>query len=133
MLGEIRCGSLSEPSGALMRDVLMRDILGQAVSASATGGSSFKQHFERIWRSTIDVWFTVEPQPLAHQRVSIDRIEPNGQAIPKIELGYPSYFGRCVDVVLDYAKRHEGDRVAHRQHGDRVPLDGRNPHVRIAI
>jgi choline dehydrogenase-like flavoprotein len=106
MLGEIRCGSLSEPSGALMRDILMRDILVQAVSATASSGSSFREHFQRIWRSTIDIWFTVEPQPLADHRVSIDRIEPSGQAIPKIALGYPSYFGRCLDLVLEYTRRH---------------------------
>jgi len=113
MLGEIRCGSLSEPAGSLMRDVLMRDILGHALEASGTSGG-FKASFDRIWRSTLDIWFTVEPQPLASQTVSIDRIEPTGQAIPKIHLRYPTYFTRCLDLLLDYVRTHlPRAKVAH--------------------
>jgi choline dehydrogenase-like flavoprotein len=112
MLGEIRCGSLSEPGG-LMRDILMRDILGYAVDASRDG-SSFRQHFERIFRSTIDIWFTIEPQPLASQTVSIDRIEPNGQPVPKIQLRYPTYFGQCLDLLVAYVRaRLPRAHVAH--------------------
>jgi choline dehydrogenase-like flavoprotein len=96
-----------------MRDILMRDILGHALEAVAAGGA-FHDHFERIWRSSIDLWFTVEPQPLADHRITIDRIEPNGQAIPKIELAYPSYFVRCLDLLLDYVrKRLPRATVAH--------------------
>ena len=113
MLGEIRCASLSEPSGALMRDILMRDILGHALEATAAGGA-FRQHFERIWRSTLDIWFTVEPQPLADHRITIDRIAPTGQAIPRIALGYPSYFVQCIDLLLAYVrKRLPKAAVAH--------------------
>jgi choline dehydrogenase-like flavoprotein len=112
MLGEIRCGSLGEKSG-LMRDILLRDIMKHALAESA-GDGNFRQTFERIFRSTFDIWFTIEPMPLAHQTVSIDRIEPNGQPIPKIQIAYPTYFRQCLDLLLSYIKgRLPKAKVAH--------------------
>jgi choline dehydrogenase-like flavoprotein len=104
MLGEIRCASLSEPHGSLMRDILMREIVSQALSAPA-GANGIRASFRRVWRSTLDLWFLVEPQPLADQTVSIDRIEQSGQPIPQLHLRYPSYFVECVDRLLQFVRR----------------------------
>jgi hypothetical protein len=102
LLGEIRCGSLSEPDGALMRDILMREIIAQGLQAAATAGTAFRSSFRTLWRSTLDLWFLVEPQPLADQTVSLDRVEPTGQPVPRITVRYPTYFGACVERVLGY-------------------------------
>jgi choline dehydrogenase-like flavoprotein len=111
MLGEIRCGSLSSPAGSLMRDILTREIIGRALEAP---GDGFRSDFTRVWRGTLDVWFLVEPQPMAGHTVSIGRIEANGQPVPHIEVHYPSYFKTCVERVLAYVQaRLPGARVAH--------------------
>jgi choline dehydrogenase-like flavoprotein len=102
MLGEIRSGSLSQPSGDLMRDLLTRDTLGDTLEHPGTG--TFRQRFSDAWRSTLDLWFLVEPQPLATQTLGIDRIEPTGQCLPKIAIRYPTYFGRCVTEVLAFVR-----------------------------
>lgn len=99
MLGEVRPGSLSEPSGSLMRDILTRDVFAQAAGGDETRGA-FRRRFSDAWRSTLDLWFLVETQPLAAQTVAIDRIEPSGQAVPRISLAYPPYFADCVERVL---------------------------------
>ena len=103
MLGEIRSGSLSQPSGELMRDLLTRRLLADGV-AGLGGEGTFRERFTRTWRSALDIWFLVEPQPLPAHTVAIDRIEPTGQCIPKIALGYPSYFGACVAEVLAFVR-----------------------------
>ena len=112
MLGEIRCGSLSEPAGSLMRDVRRGHPRARARRAGRPGRVQGQVRADR--RSTLDLWFTVEPQPLASQTVSIDRIEPSGQAIPKIQLRYPTYFTTCLDLLLEYVRRHlPRAKVAH--------------------
>ncbi len=73
MLAEVRSGSLSQPSGELMRNLLTRDLLAEAVSGAAEG--TLRRRFTDAWRSTLDLWFLVEPQPMASQTVGIDRIE----------------------------------------------------------
>ena len=103
MLGEIRSGSLSQPSGELMRDLLTRHVLAGAV---ADGGARFRERFTRAWRSVLDLWFLVEPQPVAAHTVGIERIDPTGQCVPKIAIGYPSYFPACVAEVVAYVKKH---------------------------
>jgi choline dehydrogenase-like flavoprotein len=104
MLGEVRPGSLSEPSGSLMRDILTRDLFARA--ATGTDGTALRRRFRDAWRSTLDLWFLVETQPLANQTVSIERIEASGQAVPKIALSYPPYFAECVDRLLRFAREH---------------------------
>ena len=105
MLGEIRCGSLSEHSGSLMRDILMREIITEALQPGrATDG--VRTSLTRVWRSTLDLWFLVEPQPLAGQTVSVGSIEASGQPVPRIQLRYPSYFTTCIDRVLGYVRGH---------------------------
>lgn len=101
LLGEIRCASLSEPSGSLMRDILMREIIGEALS-DVRPDADVRHAFADVWRSTIDLWFLVEPQPLPGHTVGIERIEPNGQAVPRISLSYPSYFAECVTRLMTY-------------------------------
>ena len=80
-----------------MRDILMRQIVAEAVNTRAAG-DPLRSSLTRVWRSTLDVWFLVEPQPHggAH-RVASARIEPNGQPVPRIQLRYPSYFTACID------------------------------------
>jgi choline dehydrogenase-like flavoprotein len=102
MLGEIRSGSLSQPSGELMRDLLTRDVLGDTIEHPGTG--TFRQRFTDAWRSTLDLWFLVEPQPLAAQSIGIERIDPTGQCVPRIAVRYPTYFGRCVTEVLAWVR-----------------------------
>ena len=102
MLGEIRSGGLSQPSGELMRDLLTRHLLAEAVSP---GAGAFRERFGRAWRSALDIWFLVEPQPMAVHTVGIERVDPSGQCIPRISLGYPSYFADCVAEVLAFVRR----------------------------
>jgi glucose dehydrogenase len=104
LLGEIRCGSLSEPQGALMRDILMREIVARGLKAAASTGDGFRSSFRTLWRSTLDLWFLVEPQPLATQTVTLDRVEATGQPVPRIAVHYPTYFGACVERVLRYIR-----------------------------
>lgn len=113
MLGEIRTGSLSQPSGELMRDLLTRDIMQSALAAH-DGATPLRARFREAWRSTLDLWFMVEPQPMAAHTVDVDRVEPNGQALPRIRLAYPPYFTRCLDRVLGYLRARVGQgRVEH--------------------
>ena len=113
MLGEIRCGSLAEREGALMRDILMRQIVAEAVNTRAAG-DPLRSSLTRVWRSTLDVWFLVEPQPLAEHTVAIGAIEANGQPVPRIQLRYPAYFKACTDHVLGYIRsRLPRATVAH--------------------
>ena len=97
MLGEIRCGSLSEREGALMRDILMRQIVAEAVNNRAAG-APLRSSLTRVWRSTLDVWFLVEPQPMADHTVAVGSIEPNGQPVigtsPAMTAG-PRQDGAC--------------------------------------
>jgi choline dehydrogenase-like flavoprotein len=103
MLGEIRCGSLAEREGGLMRDILMRQIVAEAVNTRAAG-APLRTSLTRVWRSTLDVWFLVEPQPMADHRVAVGTIDANGQPVPRIQLRYPSYFRACTDHVLGYIR-----------------------------
>ncbi len=105
MLGEIRPGSLSQPAGELMRDLLTRDLLHSAIG-DRDDAAPIRERFTAAWRSTIDLWFMVEPQPLAAHTVALDRVEPTGQAVPKISIRYPSYFAACVNRVLEYVRGH---------------------------
>ena len=105
MLGEIRSGSLSQPSGELMRDILMRDVLQRAL-VDYEGDGPIRERFTQAWRSTLDLWFMVEPQPMAAHTIELDRVEPSGQAIPRIAVRYPPYFGACVSRLVDYVRGH---------------------------
>jgi choline dehydrogenase-like flavoprotein len=101
MLAEIRTGSLSQGRGELMRDIMMRDMLEQAL-ADGADPAGFRTRFRDIWRSTLDLWFLVEPQPNPAHTLSIERIEATGQAIPRIALTYPTYFARCVELATKW-------------------------------
>ena len=96
-----------------MRDILMREIIAEAVNTRAPG-NPLRSSLKRVWRSTLDVWFLVEPQPLAEHSVSIGSIDANGQPVPRIQLRYPSYFRACTDHVLGYMRsRLPRATVAH--------------------
>ena len=112
MLAEIRSGSLSEGGGALMRDIMLRDVLEQAVADG--DATPLRRRVREIWRSTLDLWFLVEPQPDPSHTLAIDRIEPSGQAIPKVAIEYPAYFADCVERLTGWLQRHvPRGRVKH--------------------
>ena len=102
MLGEVRSGSLSQPSGELMRDRLMRDLLTAAVAHP--DAAPLRTRFSAAFRSTLDLWFLVEPQPMPFQTVSVGRVEPNGQAVPSIAIGYPPYFTACIQKIVEFVR-----------------------------
>ena len=103
MLAEIRTGSLSQGGGELMRDIMMRDMIAHAL-ARGEDPAAFRTRFRDVWRSSLDLWFIVEPQPNPAHTVSIDRIEANGQAIPRISVRYPAYFGECIERVVKWTE-----------------------------
>ena len=103
MLAEVRSGSLSQPSGELMRSLLTRDLLEAAASDPPMDGT-LRRRFTEAWRSTLDLWFLVEPQPMAAHTVAVDRIESTGQCVPRIALRYPPYFAACVEHVLTFVR-----------------------------
>lgn len=103
MLGEIRPVAFSLNAGEFNRDTLVRDIIAAALRSE--GGGGFRDRFRRIWSGSLDLFFPVEIQPTTDCTVSIDRIEPSGQAIPKIRTRYPQYFGACIDRVVGHIRR----------------------------
>ena len=98
IMGEIRPVALALNAGEMTRDVLVRDLIRHTLRTH--GRSGFRERFTQAFAGTLDLYFAVEVQPLPHHRIGIDRIEATGQAIPKIEQDYPSYFGACVERVL---------------------------------
>ena len=94
MLAEVRSGSLSQPSGDLMRDLLTRDLLARrrrpARRPTARCDNVSPTRGGRRWTC----WFLVEPQPmraLRHGRASIAS-NPRGSACRALRCGYPPYF-----------------------------------------
>jgi hypothetical protein len=87
-----------------MRDIMLRDVLGQAFADA--DGAPMRRRVREIWRSTLDLWFLVEPQPDPSHTLAIDRIEPSGQAIPKVAIEYPAYFAECVERLTGFVQRH---------------------------
>lgn len=98
MLGEIRPAAFSLNAGEMTRDVLVRDLIQHAMATR--GRESFRERFGHAWSGALDLYFVVEVQPRPDHRVSLDRIEPTGQPIPRVEQEYPPYFGGCVERVL---------------------------------
>ena len=105
MLGEIKASALSLNRGEMTRDVLVKELLRQAIDRRAQSGGTVREHFTAAWRSTLVLWFAVETQPLAAHTVDLDRIERSGQASPRIVHGYPSYFGDCMTRTTAYIRR----------------------------
>ena len=104
MLAEIRTGSLSQGRGELMRDIMMRDMIAHAL-VQGEDPAAFRARFRDVWRSSLDLWFIVEPQPNPGHTLSIERIEPNGQAVPRIALRYPPYFSECIERATTWIQR----------------------------
>jgi len=100
MLGEIKSSALSLNRGEMTRDVVVRDLLADAIERRAADGRSVRDHFAQAWGSTLVVWFAVESQPMADHTVSVDRITESGQAIPRIVHRYPPYFGECISRTM---------------------------------
>jgi choline dehydrogenase-like flavoprotein len=102
MLGEIRPGAFSLNDGEMTRDVLLRDLLARALAGAAD--DSFRARLQSAWRGSIDLLFIVEQQPRAEHTLEIDRIEPTGQAVPRLHLTYPQYLTDCIKLVLARAR-----------------------------
>jgi choline dehydrogenase-like flavoprotein len=51
------------------------------------------------------LWFQVEAQPMPGHTVTIERVEPSGQAIPAVSLKYPPYLAACIDRVTARIQR----------------------------
>ena len=50
-------GCVDKAETALMRDILMREIVARGLQAAATTWDAFRSRFRTIWRSTLDLWF----------------------------------------------------------------------------
>jgi choline dehydrogenase-like flavoprotein len=58
-----------------------------------------------MWGGTLEIWFQIEAQPDPNHRISIARIEPDGQAIPEITTSYPPYLAASLDRIRSYIER----------------------------
>jgi choline dehydrogenase-like flavoprotein len=105
LLGEIQCSTLAKNEGEANRDVLVADIIRRSLDKSHTGEPRFRDRFRRLWGATLDLWFQLEPQPMADHTVSVKRIEPTGQAVPSIALTYPPYLSSSIARVTDYIQK----------------------------
>ena len=107
LLGEIKPGILAGSPGAVGngRDVVMNSLLARAVSGDGASGVDLRTRFQKEFHSIVYVRFLVETQPLADNTVSIQRIEPSGQAVPLVRLRYPEYMGACIDRVQAYIRK----------------------------
>jgi choline dehydrogenase-like flavoprotein len=114
MLGEIKPSALSLNRGEMTRDVVVRDLLRDAIERHGEEGGSVREHFTRAWGATLVIWFAVETQPLAGHTVSIDRITDSGQALPRIVHSYPPYFSECIQrTVATLRQRRPQADVRH--------------------
>jgi glucose dehydrogenase len=114
MLGEIKSSALSLNRGEMTRDIVVNDLLVQAVNHRATLGGTVRDHFTAAWHSTLVLWFAVESQPLPAHTVDIDHVTPSGQAIPRIVHTYPSYFQDCIArTTADIQRRLRRAEVKH--------------------
>jgi choline dehydrogenase-like flavoprotein len=103
VLGEIRPGSFAVPAGSPSRDRLVRDLIQHALESRE--GADFHARFNKAWSGSVDLLFMIESQPLADHTVAIDRIEPSGQAVPRFQLQYPTYFRDCVTRIKGHLQR----------------------------
>lgn len=112
MLGEIRGSTLADEAGKGNRDAIVRDVIWRSLQDPSS--APLKERFRTAWGATLNLWFLVETQPVAENTVSIRRVEPNGQAIPEIQLRYPAYFAECIERVRAYITRHlPGATIKH--------------------
>ena len=67
-----------------------------------------------MWGGTLELWFQVEPQPIAEHAISIARIDASGQAIPSIATRYPQYLAACIErVSSDIQRRLPRAEIRH--------------------
>ncbi|HZB26690.1 MAG TPA: GMC family oxidoreductase [Vicinamibacterales bacterium] len=102
LLGEIHPSILAKDAGEANRDVLIDDIIRRSLDPRNGGEGRLRERFRLMWGATLNLWFQIEPQPMAEHTVAIARIDASGQAIPSIRLRYPSYFAQCVERVTAY-------------------------------
>lgn len=105
MLGEIKCATLAKNQGEQHRDVLVADIIRRSLDRGESGPRRLRDRFRQMWGGTLELWFQVEPQPLAEHAISIARIDPSGQAIPSIATRYPRYLPACIERVTSHIRQ----------------------------
>ncbi len=114
MLGEIKSSTLANNEGQGDRDVFVADIIRRSLDRRPGAPARLRDRFRQVWGGTLDLWFQVEPQPMAEHAVSIDRIDPSGQAIPAVSLRYPPYLPACVERVTSHIQRRlPGAEIRH--------------------
>ncbi|MGH9371952.1 MAG: GMC oxidoreductase, partial [Vicinamibacterales bacterium] len=101
-LGEIKCATLAQNQGEGNRDVLVGDIIRRSLDRRLAGPQRLRDRFREMWGATLDLWFQIEPQPVADHTVSIARIDPSGQAIPAVAIRYPHYLSACIDRITSH-------------------------------
>jgi choline dehydrogenase-like flavoprotein len=104
ILGEIKCSSLAQNQGEGNRDVILGEIIRRSLDRR-DGGQRLRDRFRRMFGATLELWFQIEPQPMAEHTVSIERVDPSGQAIPAVSIRYPRYFAECVTRVTAYIQQ----------------------------
>ncbi len=105
VLGEIKCSTLAQNQGEGNRDVLVADIIRRSLDRRHSGSQRLRDRFRQMWGATLDLWFLVEPQPVAEHTVSVARIDPSGQAIPAVAIRYPPYLPACIERVTSHIHR----------------------------
>ncbi len=112
LLGEIKSPILAGNQGTGARDRVVDTLWSRSILSG--GQAALRARFTDEWRSLVYVRFLVETLPLAENTVAIDHITPTGQAIPRVRIKYPDYFGDCTDRVTAYIrKRLPGADVQH--------------------
>ena len=105
MLGEIKCATLAKDQGEQHRDALVADIIRRSLERRESGARRLRERFREMWGGTLELWFQVEPQPMADHTISIARIDASGQAIPSISTRYPPYLAACIERVTSQIRR----------------------------
>jgi glucose dehydrogenase len=103
VLGEIRPGSFAVPMGSPTRDRLVRDVIRRALESRQDG--DFRTRFKTVFGGSVDLLFMIEAQPRVDHTIGIDRIASSGQAIPALQLQYPTYFAECVQHIRGWLER----------------------------
>ena len=114
-----------------MRDILMRDIITEALTAGARHGGVRTQSDARV---AIDAGSLVPRRAAAASpahTVSIGSIEASGQPVPRIQLRYPGVFHRPASIACSAYMRGRLPKATVAHVGidaDLFPLDGSHPY-----
>jgi choline dehydrogenase-like flavoprotein len=104
MLGDVDAATLAESDERGTRNRVLRQVFQHALDRQSRG-SSLRERVLASFEETLQLAFLVERQPLFENSVSIQRVTPTGQAIPRIELRYPPYLATCLEAVKERIRR----------------------------